>query len=68
MGELILVVEPTRTSLIEALKTKIALENLGLAVVGAVMRLGEEEGIPLEFIEDILRLKILASMGGDTWN
>ncbi|MEE8168324.1 MAG: hypothetical protein V3T58_05585 [Candidatus Hydrothermarchaeales archaeon] len=59
MTELILVVEPNRESVIEALRIKVMLKKLGLAVGGITIKKGVGEHMPLEFIEDFLMLKLV---------
>jgi MinD-like ATPase involved in chromosome partitioning or flagellar assembly len=58
LTELILVVGCDREGIINALKTKVLLQGLGLGVIG-VMLMGGNEEIPEDLVEDILRLKVM---------
>lgn len=62
MAELILVLEPEMGSIVDAIKTKIAVERLGLSLLGFVLKRAHEM-MPFEFIEDMLNLKLLSPVG-----
>ncbi len=62
MAELILVLEPEIGSIVDAIKTKIAVERLGLPLLGFVLKRAHET-MPFEFIEDMLNLKLLSPAG-----
>ncbi len=59
VAELILVLEPEMSSIVEAIKTKIAVERLGIPLLGFVLKRAGER-IPFEFIEDLLDLSHLS--------
>ncbi len=60
MTELILVVGRTKAEVVDALKIKVMLDRVGVGVMGVIMKEGGEGDIPQEFVEDLLKLKVMA--------
>ncbi len=59
MTELILVVGRTKAEVVDALKIKVMLDRMGVGVMGVILKKGGDEDIPPEFVEDLLKLKVM---------
>ncbi len=66
MTELIFVIGRSKSDVVDALKTKVLLDKLGVAVMGIIMKEGGDEDIPSEFVEDLLKLKIMSNSSINT--
>lgn len=59
MTELVIILERNKLDVVNALKIKSLLWNKGIAISGLVVRDREEGDIPSEFLEEMMKLKIV---------
>lgn len=62
MAELVLAMVRTKSDVVSALKMKTMLWDKGVEVSGIVVRKGDNEIIPSDFLEDMIKLKIVGSI------